>query len=270
MARRLSGIPVLMYHGIAALGVGVDVRDRKYWVAASSFRQQLEQLRHTGRRTVGLGTHWGRQRAGDGANDVVLTFDDGRASDYEVAFPLLLEMGARAEFFVNTGTIGQPGHLTWAQIAEMQRAGMSFQSHGHDHIALLPLTRDMLHWQLRTSKQLLEDHLGRAVDFFAAPYGLLGRHVLETAFESGYAAVCNSRHWPAHVGARVVNRVAVHGDTSATQFAGLLEGDLSAYLPGFSLMAAKELPKRMLLRLRPEALGVSLARRRAYAQGGRA
>jgi peptidoglycan/xylan/chitin deacetylase (PgdA/CDA1 family) len=270
MARRLSGIPVLMYHGIAALGVGVDVRDRKYWVAAPSFRQQLEQLRHTGHRTAALADHWGPRRSGAAGNDVVLTFDDGRASDYEVAFPLLLEIGARAEFFVNTGSIGLPGHLTWAQIAEMQRAGMSFQSHGHDHVALLPLTRDMLAWQLRTSKQLLEDHLGRAVDFFAAPYGLLGRHVLETAFELGYSAVCNSRHWPAHAGSRVVNRVAVHGDTSPAQFAGLLAGDLGAYLPGFGLMAVKELPKRVLLRVRPDALGVTLAGQRAHAQGGHA
>jgi peptidoglycan/xylan/chitin deacetylase (PgdA/CDA1 family) len=263
MGRRLDGIPVLMYHGIAALGVAPDVPDRKFWVAAPTFRQQLEQLRHAGYGTGRLADHWGSPRVATTGPEVVVTFDDGRASDYDVAFPLLLEMGARGEFFVNTGSIGQPGYLTWGQIDEMQRAGMSFQSHAHDHVALLPLAPDVLQWQLRTSKEILEDRLGRAVDFLAAPYGLLGRRVLETAWTIGYRAICNSRHWPARVGARVVNRVAIHAHTTADRFAGLVTGDVAAYLPGFSLMMLKEIPKRVLLRFRPGALGVTLAGQRA-------
>jgi peptidoglycan/xylan/chitin deacetylase (PgdA/CDA1 family) len=264
MGRRLGGIPVLMYHGIAALGVPLERGDRKYWVAAPTFRQQLVQLRHASFRCAALADHWGAgQRAAVAARDVVLSFDDGRASDYEVAFPLLLEHGARGEFFVNTGSIGGAGHLSWSQIDEMQRAGMSFQSHGHDHVALLPLATDVLRWQLETSKRMLEDRLGRAVEFLAAPYGLLGRRVVETALEVGYRAVCNSRHWPARPGAREVNRVAVHADTTAEHFAGLLDGAVSAYLPGFGAMAAKEFPKRVLLKLRPNVLGVTLAGQRA-------
>ena len=60
--------------------------------------------------------------------------DTGEAA--AVGDPLLVEAslglgeaaGARAEFFINTATIGQPGYLTWGQVAEMHRAGMSFQS----------------------------------------------------------------------------------------------------------------------------------------------
>ena len=38
---------------------------------------------------------------------VILTFDDGLVTDYEIAFPLLAEFGQRAVFFLNTATIGQ-------------------------------------------------------------------------------------------------------------------------------------------------------------------
>ena len=68
-----------------------------------------------------------RDQGKEQVQTLLKTFDDGRATDYEVAFPLLLAAGVRAEFFVNTATIERAGHLTWSQIMEMHRAGMSFQ-----------------------------------------------------------------------------------------------------------------------------------------------
>jgi peptidoglycan/xylan/chitin deacetylase (PgdA/CDA1 family) len=189
----------------------------------------------------------------------VITFDDGRLSDYDVAFPLLAQAGARAEFFINTANIGRPGFMTWAHVEEMQRAGMSFQSHSHDHIVLLGLARPRLEYQLHTSKQRLEDRLGRAAQFVAAPYGLLDRHMIETAEQVGYQGVCNSRQWLAQPDHRVINRVAVHAHTTGTQFNGLVTARPAAYLRGYGRMALAQVPKRVLLKLRPSLLGVALA-----------
>ena len=263
MLGRLDGIPVLNYHGIAAHDVDDNLPDRKFWVAAPTLRQQIDRIRHAGYRTGLLAEHWGATEPAPSTRSVVLTFDDGRASDYEIAFPLLLEMGARAEFFVNTAAVETPGHLTWRQIEEMHRAGMRFQSHAHDHVVLLTLSPTALEWQLSTSKRLLENRLGRAVEFVAAPYGLLGHRVVDMASRLGYRAVCNSRQWPARPGRRIVNRVAIQADTTPVHFAGLIAGDPAAYLPGFTAMALKEIPKRVLLRFRPGALGVTLASQRA-------
>ena len=253
-------IPVLNYHGVGTLGIPEDVPDRKFWVSAATLRQQLAQIRYSGRRVVPLSQHWGQSPIRpEGGRSVVITFDDGRVSDYEVAFPLLVQAGARAEFFVNTANIGRPGFVTWAHVEEMQRAGMSFQSHSHDHIVLLGLSRPRLEYQLRTSKQRLEDHLGRPVQFVAAPYGLLGRNVIDAAQSVGYHGVCNSRYWLAHPGSRVINRVAIHAHTTGKQFIGLLEARPSAFLPGYSRMALAQVPKRVLLKMRPSLLGVALA-----------
>lgn len=254
----LGGVPVLMYHGIAtSVPAGVAPADVKYWVPAATFRRQLVQIRLIGHHVVRLDDLWAGRRGGRAVDSaVVLTFDDGRASDYETAAPLLAKAGASAEFFVNTALIGQPGYLTWSQVAEMQRAGMSFQSHGHDHVVMLGLPPRLLDHQLRTSKHLLEDRLGRSVDFLAAPYGFLDRRVVTAALEAGYRAICNSRSWPAQPGSTTVNRVAVYRGTSEGQFTALLRRRPTGYLPGLARTALAFLPKRVLLRVRPQSLGV--------------
>ena len=255
---RLGGAPVLMYHGIgSSIPAGVSDRESRYWVSPDSFGRQLAQIRDGGHRIVSLHAFWA-SRENPPHHPVVLTFDDGRATDYKRSFPLLLEAGAGAEFFVNTATIGQPGYLAWSQVVEMHRAGMSFQSHAHDHVVLPGLPPRILEHELQTSKRLLEDRVGVVVDFLAVPYGLLDRRVLETAREVGYQAVCGSLSWPARPGAATVNRVTVYRDTTTARFAAILGRQPSAYLPGVARTALMYLPKRILLKVRPHYLGAQL------------
>jgi peptidoglycan/xylan/chitin deacetylase (PgdA/CDA1 family) len=249
-----------MYHGLGVpLASIVGAREAKYWVAPGTFARHLAQIRESGGRIRRLYDFWALDPdAPESQSAVVLTFDDGRATDYEIAFPLLLAAGARAEFFVNTATIERPGYLTWSQIGEMHRAGMSFQSHAHDHVLLPALPERLLRNELQTSKRLIEDRVGRSVDFLAAPYGLLDRRVLEIAREVGYLAVCNSLSWPARPGGAVVNRVAVYRDTTRSRFAAILTRQPAAYLPGVVRTALAYLPKRVLLKVRPRHLGAQL------------
>jgi len=187
---------------------------------------------------------------------VVLTFDDGLASHYEVAYPLLSRIGAKAEFFVNTATIGHPGYLTWPHIMEMHRAGMSFQSHGHDHVDLSRLSLRSLERRVVDSKHLIEDRLGCAVDFLAIPYGLVNNRVMEAALEAGYRAVCDSGGWPARPGGRRICRVPIYGHTTLREFRRLLSGNALTYAARQARALFVALPKRLLLHLAPARLGV--------------
>ena len=256
----LSGAPVLMYHGLAAsLPAAVGAREAKYWVSPAAFARHLAQIREAGQRVRRLYDFWSGAADGpDNRSAIVLTIDDGRATDYEVAFPLLLAAGVRAEFFVNTATIERPGHLTWSQIVEMHRAGMSFQSHAHDHVLLPGMPARLLRNELETSKRLIEERVGRGVDFLAAPYGLLDRRVIAAARDVGYQAVCSSLSWPARPGRTVVNRVVVHRDTTAARFAAILARQPSAFLPSVARAALTYLPRRVLLKVRPRQLGAHL------------
>ena len=257
---RLGGVPVLMYHGLLRDGEWTDgERASKYWLPREQFAAHLRVVAREGRRVSLLADAWAPGApAADRRVAVALTFDDGRASDYEVAYPALTAAGAVADFFVNTATIGRPGYLSWARISEMQRAGLAFHSHGHDHVALLWLSAAALESQLDRSKRMLEDRLGSPVSFLAVPYGLINRRVSEAARKVGYRAVCDSLSWPCRPGRSPISRIAIHRDTSERSLARLLQGDPLAFAGRVARAAAGYMPKRVLLRLRPERLGVSV------------
>jgi peptidoglycan/xylan/chitin deacetylase (PgdA/CDA1 family) len=192
---------------------------------------------------------------GQAAPAVALTFDDGRASDYLHAYPLLMEHGVMGEFFVNPGTIGRQGYLSWGEAREMSRAGMRFQSHAHDHVYLTLLSAASLERQVLDSKRRIEDELGCAVQFLAPPYGDLNRRVRQAALAAGYQAVCNSWDWPARAGRRpTVTRVAVYARTTPEELARLLRGDPLPYLRRIARSAVLYPAKRAVLSLRPEWL----------------
>lgn len=262
---RLSGFPVLMYHGVARdAAEPVPPGERKYWVTAAQLREHLFCIQDAGCRVAGFSELWrSPAKTGRRRRSVALSFDDGRASDYEVAFPLLLEAGAIADFFVNTANIGTPGFLGWEQITEMQRAGMSFQSHGHEHIDLSRLTKQELRSQLRESKRLLEDGLGTAVEFLAAPYGFFDRRVLDAAREQGFSAVCTSNAWPARPGAQSIGRVAIYRHTRPGEICRIVTRYPVPYLVRAARAGLIYVPKHVLRRFRPRQLGARILEEQA-------
>ena len=261
----LRGVPVLQYDGLGtAPPADVEPRLANHWIAPVSLARHLVSIRESGHRIVRLYDAWTRRQGERAAGPpVVLTFDDGRAADYEVVFPLLLAAGVRADFFINTARVGRPGYLTWGRIAEMDRAGMSFQSHSHDHVALPTLSARLLRNELRTSKRLIEDFLGRGVDFLAAPHGLIDRRVADAAQEAGYQAVCVSRGWPARPGDAVVNRITVLRDTTGAQFDAILARRPQAYLPAIARALLTRLQHRVARKLRPSDVDGELSPREA-------
>lgn len=250
---RLQGVPVFVYHGLAASdAIDALSRERKYWLRRGLFREHLDQIRSCGYQVRRLGEVWNNETSTPWrASTAVLTFDDGLASAYEVAYPLLLEAAARADFFVNTATVGRPGFLNWAQMGEMQRAGMAFQSHGHDHVYLTWLAEGALEQQLRRSKQMLEDRLGQRVDFLSAPYGDMNSQVVRVSQKEGYKAVCSSWSWPARPGLPVVSRVGIGHHTTPRNFRRLLTGSPAGYVLRVARGCLMYIPKRLVLRFRP-------------------
>ncbi|NYJ05835.1 PKD domain-containing protein [Petropleomorpha daqingensis] len=72
---------------------------------------------------------------------VSLTFDDGLVSQNLVP-PVLASHGYHGSFFINTGPVerGEPGTMTWAQIAALQAAGHDVGGHTIDHVNLKTTT----------------------------------------------------------------------------------------------------------------------------------
>jgi len=247
---RLSGARVLLYH---AVGERVGGNPR-YSVSRAQLAGHLEQIRRGGHPILPLARVWSGLGTEGMAPPVAMTFDDGADSDYRHAFPLLLEHGLSGEFFINPGTVGRRGYVSWDEAREMARAGMSFQSHAYDHVYLTPLSAPLRERQLRDSKHRIEDELSRAVEFLAAPYGDLNRRVCEAALAAGYRAICTSWDWPARAGGRTVSRVSIFARTSPEDLARLLRGDPLPYLRRVARSAVLYPAKRAVLSLWPRRL----------------
>ena len=251
-AWQIPGVPVLMYHGIREEAAQPAPRD-KYCLERRSFAAQVEECSRLALSIVSLRNRWNAPTL-DGS--VVFTFDDGLASDYEIAFPILRGHGCCADFFVTSSTVGKAGYVGWEQLKEMDQAGMSIQSHGSQHTPLTLLNSSVLRDQLLSGKMEIEDRLGKKVEFLAAPFGFLNSRVLNAALDLGFVAVCDSVSWPARIGSKVIHRVAVERNTSDKQFQALLRRSAAPLVMRGLKRKLLHVPKQVLLRLAPRMLGL--------------
>ena len=150
------GTPVFTYHSIA----NETTPDS---VTAQAFEQDLVYLAENGYRTISADAFYGYLVNGDRLppKSVVLTFDDGRASFWTTAFPILKKYGTKAVCFLIPAYMQQEGirpfydnivtanprepaevdvdlgsnpFVTWAEVERMHASGLvDFQSHTIDH-----------------------------------------------------------------------------------------------------------------------------------------
>lgn len=176
---RCVRIPILMYHSISD-----DFPNRMhpyYWTGTSvrAFSCQMQFLRNTGYSVLSLRDALLRIGSGCGTEtkQVVITFDDGFLDFYTEAFPILAKHGFVASVFLPTAYIGNHAQsfkgkqcLNWRQVRELHRAGISFGSHTVSHLKLRELGRAAQSFEIVSSKTVLEQNLGTAIDSFSFPY----------------------------------------------------------------------------------------------------
>ncbi len=168
-------VPILMYHYISPLPADADAIRQDLTVIPERFEAQLAYLKEAGYTSITLFDLYAALRGEQILPDkpIVLTFDDGYADAYDIAFPLLQKYGFTGTFFVIANVVegGVPGYLTWEQARRMAEAGMSIQSHSLDHVDLRERSADFLKHQLEGSRALIEARVGHPVRFFCYPAG---------------------------------------------------------------------------------------------------
>jgi peptidoglycan/xylan/chitin deacetylase (PgdA/CDA1 family) len=110
--------------------------------------------------------------------DIRLTFDDGNASDVEIALPRLLERKLSAEFFIAAGLLGDPGRLDKDGVRELSKAGMPVSSHGWAHRDWRRLTPAQVVEEFVDAPRFLAELTGSPVTRHSIPFGSYDRKVL--------------------------------------------------------------------------------------------
>jgi peptidoglycan/xylan/chitin deacetylase (PgdA/CDA1 family) len=176
-------VPILMYHSIsrdAERGVTPYYRTV---TAPGVFARHMAFLAEHGYRAVSLGAAARSLRGEEGegwkmpARPVVITFDDGFRDFYLNAYPILSEHGFSASVFLPTALIkDRPGKfkgrecLTWQEVKTLHGEGIAFGSHTMTHPQLRTLRKAEIEFELRCSKETIEDRLGSEVESFSYPY----------------------------------------------------------------------------------------------------
>ncbi|HUQ20194.1 MAG TPA: polysaccharide deacetylase family protein [Gemmatimonadaceae bacterium] len=189
-------VPALAYHKVAEIPPGI--RHPENYVRPAQFRRQLASLQRARYSSITVSQYLAYRR-GDGAlppRPVMITFDDGYMSNYEIALPIVLEHGFTATVFIPSRLIGstnvwddaeiQEPLLGIPQIRQLQKNGIEFQSHTRTHASLNAVDDATALDELRGSRCDLEDLLGAPVDVVAYPWSRYDTRVKQLAADAGY------------------------------------------------------------------------------------
>jgi len=190
-------VPVLMYHHLAQTSDGPLI------VSKEQFAAQIEALAEAGYTSVSLQQLVDYVEKGKELppKPVVITFDDGYASNYEIAYPILKEYGMKATIFPIGSLIGKNTykntphaiypHFDYRQAREMAASGLiEIQSHSYDmhqsqkyegetaRVAMQPLPGESeeafiaaVRADFARSRRELEAQIGKPVFALAYPLG---------------------------------------------------------------------------------------------------
>lgn len=237
----------LLYHSVYRT---VDSNET-YDVRVDAFEEHLRILKERNIRCIALEDLSNPEGDSvESGNRAILTFDDGRRDNHEVVFPMLAEQAVRAVFFVNPARIGKAGYMDWPQLAELDRHGMSVQSHGLTHRYLHLLPPKDLDLELLESKAAIEDRIGTRVEFLSVPGGFYSREVIESAWRQGYRGIFTSDPGVDRIDPPARNtlfhRYNVTRDTSSAEVEDLLSGKHGIRLRRQAMHTVKSGIKRAL------------------------
>ena len=193
----------LTVHGIGEVGRDLAVNENRTWVTVEQFEQTLDAV--------------------VGRDDVRLTFDDGNASDVEIALPRLLERGLRGEFYVLAGLIGDEDRVDEAGVRELVSAGMSVGSHGWAHRDWRRIDDNQAEEEIVAAHERLSRLTGQPVTQVAIPFGSYDARVLRRLRQARISRVYTSDGGRAHPTSWLQPRNSLRHDLSADWITEVLD-----------------------------------------------
>ena len=168
----MATVTNVCFHGIGTPDRDLEPGEADYWIGRDAFLGILDEL--TGRR------------------EVRISFDDGNASDVEIALPALVERGLTATFFVLAGRLDAAGSLSQDHVRWLHETGMPVGTHGMHHRSWRAMSPAESRVELVEAREVLTEVTGHPVVEAAPPLGLYDRRVLADLRRHGYERVFTS------------------------------------------------------------------------------
>jgi len=184
-----ASVPILVYHVINTQPAGSSANAALY-VPSSDFSSQMQALEANGWHAVTLDqleAYWSRGTPLGSGKPIVITFDNGYASQYTNALPVLKRLGWVAVVNLQlTGLAPSEGGLSDAQIRGLIAAGWELGTQGLDQTDLTTLDPAQLANDLTTARQMLQSSYGAHVNWFSYPSGDYNATVTAAVTAAGY------------------------------------------------------------------------------------
>lgn len=185
-AQPVSAATILAYHHVSS------ETPRSTSLSISEFEQHLALIEELKLEVVGIDTIVETIRAGKSVPDnwTALTFDDGYASVYHNAWPILKAKKLPFSVFINPDMV-KPSklYMSWEQLKELSDNGVLIANHTLKHENLIKdgLSNEQIIDNLNQAEQQIVDQLGQNHKFLAYPFGEYDDNVRAILKRLGYA-----------------------------------------------------------------------------------
>jgi len=189
---RYRSVPVLTYHNLSKTESNIMT------VQDTAFEAQMQYLKENDYRVITLNQFYDfvKFNAPIPEKSVIITFDDGWRSTYEIGLPILKKFGFPATLFIYTDFVGQSPDksLTWEMVQELQAGSVDIQCHSKSHRDLTQMNPNeqfeqyynALNLEMSLPNNMVMEKLKRRCDYLAYPYGATNRLVASLAEKHGY------------------------------------------------------------------------------------
>jgi len=178
-------VPVLMYHRFG-------YEESTLFVTPENFQRQMQYLVDKKYNVISLDEYIKGKKSEEKfpRNTVVITIDDGFQDNFTYAYPVLKEHGFSATIFLIASYISaEDEYLGWAEAQEMLNNNILFGAHTTNNKYLPGIKNtDELITEIRGSKKIIEDNIGKKINYFCYPTGGFSEQIKEITRKAGYQA----------------------------------------------------------------------------------
>ena len=187
-AQKKKEVPVLCYHAIQSINKNDSKNKKTYSVTPKAFAEQMKALAENGYKTISPDELYNYLRYNKPLpkKPIMITFDDGKIEQYNIAAKEMNKYNFKGVFFIMTVAIGKSGYMNKMQIKTLSDEGHTIGSHTWDHHKVSEYNLKDWNLQLVKPKKLLEKITHIPVNYFAYPYGVWNQKTADSLKRNGF------------------------------------------------------------------------------------